>query len=155
MLNSCICLSECIGTAPSPVIPQSLSSDDVGRNRHDKMQSIGPAMSSERVELSIHTSLLLLHGISHSLKTFLFLTKRNSLQTTRSKATRLLHIMTSSGIGFDGFIKIPDRPLNFVPAKAGETIHLGQITCRILEDGSRTGTLSTIPCSKRGRNTQV
>ena len=49
------------------------------------------------------------------------------------------HIMTSSGIGFDGFIKIPDRPLNFVPAKAGETIHLGQITCRILEDGSRTG----------------
>ena len=38
MLNSCICLSKCIGTAPSPVIPQSLSSDDVGRNRHDKMQ---------------------------------------------------------------------------------------------------------------------
>jgi hypothetical protein len=50
--------------------------------------------------------------------------------------------MTSAGIGFDGFIKIPDRPLNFIPAKAGETIHLGQITCRILEDGSRTGTLS-------------
>lgn len=49
--------------------------------------------------------------------------------------------MTSPGIGFDGFIKIPDRPLNFVPAKAGETIYLGQITCRILEDGSRTGTL--------------
>lgn len=47
--------------------------------------------------------------------------------------------MTSAGIGFDGFIKIPDRPLNFVPAKAGETIYLGQITCRILEDGSRTG----------------
>ena len=148
MLNSCICLSKCIGTAPSPVIPQSLSSDDVGpRDEIDttkcSVKSIGPAMSSERVELSIHTSLLLLHGISHSLKTFLFLTKRNSLQTTRSKATRLLHIMTSSGIGFDGFIKIPDRPLNFVPAKAGETIHLGQITCRILEDGSRTGTLST------------
>jgi len=50
--------------------------------------------------------------------------------------------MTSAGIGFDGFIKIPNRPLNFVPAKAGETIYLGQITCRILEDGSRTGTLS-------------
>lgn len=47
--------------------------------------------------------------------------------------------MTSAGIGFDGFIKIPDRPLNFVPAKAGETIYLGQITCRILEDGSNTG----------------
>lgn len=47
--------------------------------------------------------------------------------------------MTSAGIGFDGFIKIPNRPLNFVPAKAGEVIHLGQITCRILEDGSRTG----------------
>lgn len=46
--------------------------------------------------------------------------------------------MTSAGIGFDGFIKIPDRPLNFVPAKAGETIYLGQITCRILEDGSNT-----------------
>lgn len=47
--------------------------------------------------------------------------------------------MTSAGIGFDGFIKIPNRPLNFVPAKTGETIYLGQITCRILEDGSRTG----------------
>lgn len=59
--------------------------------------------------------------------------------------------MTSAGIGFDGFIKIPDRPLNFVPAKAGETIYLGQITCRILEDGSNTGidpsNLLTLPKS--------
>lgn len=31
-------------------------------------------------------------------------------------------------------------PVNFVPAKAGEIIKLGQITCRVIEDGSRTGT---------------
>nr|OQO17890.1 hypothetical protein B0A51_16144 [Rachicladosporium sp. CCFEE 5018] len=43
-----------------------------------------------------------------------------------------------SSPGFDGFIKIPSVPLNFVPAKSGEIIKLGQITCRILEDGSRT-----------------
>jgi hypothetical protein len=47
--------------------------------------------------------------------------------------------MTSAKTGFDGFISTPDRPLNFVPVKAGEIIHLGQISCRILEDGSRTG----------------
>lgn len=29
-------------------------------------------------------------------------------------------------------------PVNFVPAKAGETFKLGLITCRVLEDGSRT-----------------
>ena len=56
--------------------------------------------------------------------------------------------MSSAGIGFDGFIKIPDRPLNFVPAKAGETIYLGQITCRILEDGSNTGIHITSSLSK-------
>ncbi|KAJ0268724.1 hypothetical protein COL940_013121 [Colletotrichum noveboracense] len=29
-------------------------------------------------------------------------------------------------------------PVNFVPAKAGETFKLGLVTCRVLEDGSRT-----------------
>ncbi|KAH6952470.1 RmlC-like cupin domain-containing protein [Ilyonectria sp. MPI-CAGE-AT-0026] len=29
-------------------------------------------------------------------------------------------------------------PVNFVPAKTGEIIKLGVITCRVLEDGSRT-----------------
>ncbi|KAK7425515.1 hypothetical protein QQZ08_007956 [Neonectria magnoliae] len=29
-------------------------------------------------------------------------------------------------------------PVNFVPAKAGDIIKLGVITCRVLEDGSRT-----------------
>jgi mannose-6-phosphate isomerase-like protein (cupin superfamily) len=33
---------------------------------------------------------------------------------------------------------MPRRPINLVPAKAGEVIKLGHITCRILEDGSRT-----------------
>lgn len=32
-------------------------------------------------------------------------------------------------------------PVNFVPAKAGDVIKLGLITCRVLEDGSRTGEL--------------
>ena len=36
-------------------------------------------------------------------------------------------------------IPIPDVPINFVPAKAGEVIKLGQLTCRIMEDGSNTG----------------
>ena len=124
------------------MIPQSSSSDDVGRNRHDKMQC---EVYRPRHELRkggasyTYVFTIITRDISQSQDLPLSLTKGNPLQTTRSKATRLLHIMTSSGIGFDGFIKIPDRPLNFVPAKAGETIHLGQITCRILEDGSRTG----------------
>ena len=29
-------------------------------------------------------------------------------------------------------------PVNFVPAKSGEILKLGLITCRVLEDGSRT-----------------
>ena len=33
-------------------------------------------------------------------------------------------------------------PVNFVPAKTGEVIKLGVITCRVLEDGSRTGEFS-------------
>ena len=37
-------------------------------------------------------------------------------------------------------MKMPRRPINFVPATSGEILKLGQITCRIMEDGSRTGT---------------
>jgi len=33
---------------------------------------------------------------------------------------------------------MPTVPVSFVPAKAGEIIKLGPITCRVLEDGSRT-----------------
>jgi hypothetical protein len=128
--------------------------DTTGRS----VKSIGPAMSSERVELTplyIHLYIRLYYYTEQFAVFSPSSSKENTSQSKTSKARRPFHIMTSAGIGFDGFIKIPDRPLNFVPAKAGETIHLGQITCRILEDGSRTGTLSTIPCSKRGRNTQV
>ena len=40
-------------------------------------------------------------------------------------------------------------PVNFVPAKAGEIIKLGLITCRVLEDGSRTSMLRVhLPTSK-------
>jgi hypothetical protein len=35
--------------------------------------------------------------------------------------------------------QVPDVPVNFVPAKGGDIIKLGPITCRVLEDGSRTG----------------
>lgn len=38
-------------------------------------------------------------------------------------------------------IPIPEVPINFVPAQAGEVIKLGPLTCRILEDGSKTGLL--------------
>jgi hypothetical protein len=34
---------------------------------------------------------------------------------------------------------MPTVPVNFVPAKAGEIIKLGKITCRVMEDGSRSG----------------
>ncbi len=37
-------------------------------------------------------------------------------------------------------IPIPEVPLSFVPVKAGEVLHLGPLTCRIMEDGSNTGT---------------
>lgn len=37
-------------------------------------------------------------------------------------------------------METPNVPLNFVPAKAGEVLHLGTIIIRIMEDGSRTGT---------------
>jgi hypothetical protein len=35
-------------------------------------------------------------------------------------------------------MKMPRRPINFVSAKSGEILKLGQITCRVMEDGSRT-----------------
>lgn len=38
-----------------------------------------------------------------------------------------------------GLVPVPDRPINFVPAKEGEILQLGVITIRIMEDGSRTG----------------
>lgn len=40
-------------------------------------------------------------------------------------------------------MKMPRRPINFVPAKEGEILKLGHITCRIMEDGSRTGKIHT------------
>lgn len=45
-------------------------------------------------------------------------------------------------------MKMPRRPINFVPAKEGEILKLGHITCRIMEDGSRTG-LPTLESSIR------
>jgi hypothetical protein len=38
-------------------------------------------------------------------------------------------------------METPSVPLNFVPAKEGEVLHLGTIVIRIMEDGSRTGTV--------------
>lgn len=38
-------------------------------------------------------------------------------------------------------MKMPRRPINYVPAKGGEILKLGHITCRVMEDGSRTGTV--------------
>ena len=35
-------------------------------------------------------------------------------------------------------METPSVPINFVPAKAGDSFHLGVITIRILEDGKRT-----------------
>jgi mannose-6-phosphate isomerase-like protein (cupin superfamily) len=35
-------------------------------------------------------------------------------------------------------MKMPRRPINFVSATSGEILKLGHITCRIMEDGSRT-----------------
>ena len=36
-------------------------------------------------------------------------------------------------------LPVPQVPINFVPAKAGETFKLGAMTIRIMEDGSHTG----------------
>lgn len=38
-----------------------------------------------------------------------------------------------------GVVPIPDEAVNFVPIKEGETFKLGPMTCRVMEDGSRTG----------------
>jgi len=35
-------------------------------------------------------------------------------------------------------------PVNFVAAKKGDIIKLGAITCRVMEDGSRTGRSDSI-----------
>jgi len=35
-------------------------------------------------------------------------------------------------------METPSVPINFVPAKSGDSFHLGVITIRIMEDGSRT-----------------
>lgn len=34
---------------------------------------------------------------------------------------------------------IPDRPVRFVPCKAGDIITLGTMKLRVMEDGSNTG----------------
>lgn len=36
-------------------------------------------------------------------------------------------------------VETPNVPINYVKATSGEVIKLGQITMRIMEDGSRTG----------------
>ena len=36
-------------------------------------------------------------------------------------------------------METPSVPVNFVPAKTGESFHLGKVRIRIMEDGSRTG----------------
>jgi hypothetical protein len=36
-------------------------------------------------------------------------------------------------------MEMPRRPINFVPATSGEILKIGHLTCRIMEDGSRTG----------------
>ncbi|KAF2229591.1 RmlC-like cupin [Viridothelium virens] len=42
-------------------------------------------------------------------------------------------------------LPVADIPVNFVPAKTGELLHLGPIKMRVLEDGSRTSQrLSTV-----------
>jgi hypothetical protein len=37
---------------------------------------------------------------------------------------------------------MPRVPINLVTAKQGEILKLGHITCRVQEDGSRTGRLT-------------
>lgn len=39
-----------------------------------------------------------------------------------------------------GLVSVPDKDIEFIEAKAGEVFKLGPITCRVLEDGSHTGT---------------
>ena len=43
-------------------------------------------------------------------------------------------------------IGIPDEKVNFVPIHTGETFKLGPMTCRVMEDGSKTGGNFPILC---------
>ena len=104
------------------------------------LRLLGPAKQSGRLQVMVGDDMMLRRDI------FLSCTVRSNSCSALSSVPQYLFPQSSMvGTGFDGFIPIPDRPLNFVPAKAGEVIHLGQITCRILEDGSRTGRNSH-PC---------
>lgn len=38
-------------------------------------------------------------------------------------------------------MNVPDRPVSFIPVKGGETLTLGHLKLRIMEDGSNTGKL--------------
>lgn len=38
-------------------------------------------------------------------------------------------------------MEVPDRPVSFVPFKAGDVITLGTMKLRVMEDGSNTGKL--------------
>ncbi|KAI9702238.1 MAG: hypothetical protein M1820_006170 [Bogoriella megaspora] len=46
-------------------------------------------------------------------------------------------------------IPVPDVPINFVPAKAGEIITIGTLKMRIMEDGSNTGLLDSFVSAQR------
>lgn len=45
-------------------------------------------------------------------------------------------------------MEVPDRPLSFVPAKAGDIIAIGSMKLRVMEDGSNTGMIP-VPYIKR------
>ena len=38
-----------------------------------------------------------------------------------------------------GLVSVPDVDINFVPIQGRETFKFGPITCRVMENGSRTG----------------
>lgn len=44
-----------------------------------------------------------------------------------------------------GLVSVPNVDINFVPVKGGETFKLGPLTCRVMEDGSHTGTPLPFP----------
>lgn len=44
-----------------------------------------------------------------------------------------------------GLVSVPSVDIEYIPITAGETFKLGPLTCRILEDGSHTGTLTNPP----------
>lgn len=49
-------------------------------------------------------------------------------------------------------MEVPNRPLSFVPAKAGDIIAIGSMKLRVMEDGSNT---DMIPVSHTKRNTYL